>query len=50
MGAAKAGETLSITAVCEKAGRNLAFATAEVVNKDTGKIIAQGRQTKFIGS
>ena len=48
MGAAKEGDVLSITAVCVKAGRNMAFATAEIVNKISGKMIAQGKQTKYI--
>lgn len=48
MGVARAGDELTITAVCVKAGRNMAFATADVFNKTNGKLIAQGKQTKFI--
>ena len=48
MGAAKEGDVLSVTAVCVKAGRNMAFATADIFNKTSGKMIAQGKQTKYI--
>ncbi|XP_069586985.1 acyl-coenzyme A thioesterase 13 [Ranitomeya imitator] len=50
MNAAKIGESILITAQVLKQGRTLAFATVDLVNKETGKLIAQGRQTKHLGS
>ncbi|KAG9461444.1 hypothetical protein GDO78_016871 [Eleutherodactylus coqui] len=50
MNAAKIGESVLITAQILKQGRTLAFATVDLVNKDTGKLIAQGRHTKHLGS
>ncbi|NWQ79478.1 ACO13 thioesterase, partial [Columbina picui] len=47
--AAKIGEEILITAQVLKQGRNLAFATVDLTNKASGKLIAQGRHTKFIG-
>ncbi|NXU91777.1 ACO13 thioesterase, partial [Xiphorhynchus elegans] len=46
--AAKIGEEVLITAQILKQGRNLAFATVDLTNKATGKLIAQGRHTKFL--
>uniref|UniRef100_A0A3Q3MH75 Acyl-coenzyme A thioesterase 13 n=1 Tax=Mastacembelus armatus TaxID=205130 RepID=A0A3Q3MH75_9TELE len=48
--AAKIGEDVLITAQVLKRGRTLAFATVDLTNKDTGKLIAQGRHTKHLGS
>ncbi|NWZ39841.1 ACO13 thioesterase, partial [Brachypodius atriceps] len=48
--AAKIGEEILITAQILKQGRTLAFATVDLTNKATGKLIAQGRHTKFIGN
>lgn len=45
---AKIGETVIIDAECLKIGKTLAFATVSLLNKDTGKLIAQGRHTKYI--
>lgn len=45
----KIGDTVVINAECLKIGRKLAFATVDFLDKDTGKIIAQGRHTKIIG-
>ncbi|XP_040288830.1 acyl-coenzyme A thioesterase 13 [Bufo bufo] len=50
MNAAKIGESVLITAQILKQGRTLAFATVDLVNKETGKLIAQGRHTKHLGS
>ncbi|KAL7382193.1 hypothetical protein ABVT39_018261 [Epinephelus coioides] len=50
MNAAKIGEDILITAQVLKAGRTLAFATVDLTNKATGKLIAQGRHTKHLGS
>ncbi|NXU53520.1 ACO13 thioesterase, partial [Turnix velox] len=47
--AAKIGEDVLITAAILKRGRNLVFATVDLKNKETGKLIAQGRHTKYIG-
>ncbi|KAM9308310.1 acyl-coenzyme A thioesterase 13 [Gastrophryne carolinensis] len=49
MNAAKVGDSVLITAEILKQGKTLAFATVDLVNKDTGKIIAQGRHTKHLG-
>ncbi|XP_027742680.1 acyl-coenzyme A thioesterase 13 isoform X2 [Myiozetetes cayanensis] len=46
--AAKIGEEILITAQILKQGRSLAFATVDLTNKATGKLIAQGRHTKFL--
>ncbi|KAG9355498.1 hypothetical protein JZ751_000336 [Albula glossodonta] len=50
MSAAKLGEDVLITAHVLKQGRTLAFATVDLTSKATGKIIAQGRHTKHLGS
>ncbi|XP_063779341.1 acyl-coenzyme A thioesterase 13 isoform X1 [Pseudophryne corroboree] len=50
MNAAKIGESVLITAQVLKQGRTLAFATVDLVNKETGKLIAQGRHTKHLGN
>ncbi|NP_001279122.1 acyl-coenzyme A thioesterase 13 [Callorhinchus milii] len=50
MNAAKVGEDLIISAEVLKQGRTLGFATVDLTSKTTGKLIAQGRHTKFLGS
>lgn len=50
MNAAKVGEDVLITAQVLKQGRTLAFATVDLTSKATGKLIAQGRHTKHLGS
>ncbi|XP_022602958.1 acyl-coenzyme A thioesterase 13 [Seriola lalandi dorsalis] len=50
MNAAKMGEDVVITAQVLKQGRTLAFATVDLTNKVTGKLIAQGRHTKHLGN
>ncbi len=49
MNAAKIEDVL-ITAQVLKQGRTLAFATVDLTNKANGKLIAQGRHTKHLGS
>ncbi|XP_078544077.1 acyl-coenzyme A thioesterase 13 [Lissotriton helveticus] len=49
MNAAKIGDSVLITAQILKQGRSIAFATVDVTDKATGKLIAQGRHTKHIG-
>lgn len=48
--AAKMGEDVLITAQVLKQGRTLAFATVDLTEKVTGKLIAQGRHTKHLGN
>lgn len=50
MNAAKIGEDVLITAQVLKQGKTLAFATVDLTSKVTGKLIAQGRHTKHLGS
>ncbi|XP_019379318.1 PREDICTED: acyl-coenzyme A thioesterase 13 [Gavialis gangeticus] len=50
MSAAKIGEEVLITAQVLKQGRSIAFASVDLTNKATGKLIAQGRHTKYLGS
>ncbi|CAL9691501.1 unnamed protein product [Knipowitschia caucasica] len=50
MNAAKIGEDVLITAQVLKQGKTLAFATVDLTSKATGKLIAQGRHTKHLGS
>ncbi|MBZ3883236.1 Acyl-coenzyme A thioesterase 13 [Sciurus carolinensis] len=50
MSPAKIGEEIVITAQILKQGRTLAFATVDLTNKATGKLIAQGRHTKHLGN
>ncbi|XP_019399911.1 PREDICTED: acyl-coenzyme A thioesterase 13 [Crocodylus porosus] len=50
MSAAKMGEEVLITAQVLKQGRSIAFASVDLTNKATGKLIAQGRHTKYLGS
>ena len=49
MSAARLGDVLTLDAKCVKAGKKVAFATMDIVNKETGAVVAQGRQTKFLG-
>uniref|UniRef100_A0A8C0I8Z1 Acyl-coenzyme A thioesterase 13 n=1 Tax=Bubo bubo TaxID=30461 RepID=A0A8C0I8Z1_BUBBB len=48
--AAKIGEEILITAQILKQGRSIAFASVDLTDKATGKLIAQGRHTKYLGS
>ncbi|XP_072460076.1 acyl-coenzyme A thioesterase 13 [Notamacropus eugenii] len=47
---AKKGEEILIAAQILKQGRTLAFASVDLTNKITGKLIAQGRHTKYLGN
>ncbi|XP_006051255.2 acyl-coenzyme A thioesterase 13 [Bubalus bubalis] len=47
---AKVGEDILITAHVLKEGRSLSFASVDLTNKATGKLIAQGRHTKHMGN
>ena len=49
MAPARLGDVLTLDARCVKAGNKVAFATMDILNKETGAVIAQGRQTKFLG-
>lgn len=49
MNIAKEGENVEIEAITRKTGKKIAFLEVEVKNKDTNKIIATGRHTKYIG-
>ncbi|EDL32477.1 acyl-coenzyme A thioesterase 13 [Mus musculus] len=50
MSPAKIGEEIVITAHILKQGKTLAFASVDLTNKTTGKLIAQGRHTKHLGN
>ncbi|XP_037700504.1 acyl-coenzyme A thioesterase 13 [Choloepus didactylus] len=50
MSPAKIGEDIVITAHVLKQGKTLAFASVDLTNKATGKLIAQGRHTKHLGN
>ncbi|XP_043575117.1 acyl-coenzyme A thioesterase 13 [Chiloscyllium plagiosum] len=50
MNAAKLGEDVIITAQVLKEGKSLAFTTVDLTSKATGKLLAQGRHTKHLGS
>ncbi|KAM4835751.1 acyl-coenzyme A thioesterase 13 [Thomomys bottae] len=50
MSPAKIGEEVVITAHILKQGRTLAFASVDLINKATGKLVAQGRHTKHLGN
>ncbi|GCB82953.1 acyl-coenzyme A thioesterase 13 isoform X3 [Scyliorhinus torazame] len=50
MNAAKLGEDITITAQVLKEGKSLAFTTVDLTSKVTGKLLAQGRHTKHLGS
>ncbi|XP_030408411.1 acyl-coenzyme A thioesterase 13-like isoform X2 [Gopherus flavomarginatus] len=49
MSAAKIEEEILITAQILKQGRSIAFASVDVTNKATGKFVAQGRHTLYLG-
>ncbi|KAM5202591.1 acyl-coenzyme A thioesterase 13 isoform 1-T1 [Hipposideros larvatus] len=50
MSPAKIGEDIVITARVLKQGKTLAFASVDLTNKATGKLVAQGRHTKHLGN
>lgn len=49
MKAAKSGDEILINAELLKSGKTLAFLSADIVNKETGALIARGSHTKYIG-
>ncbi|XP_049621022.1 acyl-coenzyme A thioesterase 13 [Suncus etruscus] len=50
MSPAKLGDDIVITAYILKQGKTLAFASVDLTNKANGKMIAQGRHTKHVGT
>ncbi|CAG8618649.1 1420_t:CDS:2, partial [Scutellospora calospora] len=49
VGSAKEGDILLMNAECVKLGKTLAFTIMELYTKTDGRLIAQGRHTKFVG-
>ncbi|CAG8781433.1 10826_t:CDS:2, partial [Gigaspora rosea] len=49
IGSVAKGDTLLVNAECLKLGKTLAFTFVEMHNKTDGRLIAQGRHTKFVG-
>ena len=49
MKAVHLGDILEIKAECLKLGRTLAFTSVDIVKKNDGAMVAQGRHTKHIG-
>lgn len=47
--AAKTGEEIIINAETLRVGRNLAFLNVDVINKESGALIAKGSHTKYVG-
>ncbi|CAG8452069.1 8014_t:CDS:2 [Ambispora leptoticha] len=41
-------DVLKIEGNCEKLGKTLAYTSIDIYNKETGKIIAKGRHTKYV--
>ncbi|MCO5567600.1 hypothetical protein L7F22_021294 [Adiantum nelumboides] len=50
MAAAPLGEEIEIESKALRVGKNLAFVAVDIRLKATGKLVAQGRHTKFLGS
>ncbi|XP_057556144.1 acyl-coenzyme A thioesterase 13 [Hippopotamus amphibius kiboko] len=50
MSPANIGDDIVITAHVLKQGKTLAFASVDLMNKATGKLVAQGRHTKHLGN
>lgn len=50
MAGAPLGEEIEIEAKALRVGKNLAFVVVDIRLKTTGKLVAQGRHTKFLGS
>lgn len=48
MSAVKPGQTIIIEAKTLKFGRSLAFLNVDILNKDTLKLVANGKHTKYI--
>ncbi len=45
---AKVGDVLRIKSECIKKGKTLAFATVDIMRKEDNKLVAIGRQTKYV--
>ncbi|KAI5055418.1 hypothetical protein GOP47_0028939 [Adiantum capillus-veneris] len=50
MAAAPLGEEIEIESKALRVGKSLAFVAVDIRLKATGKLVAQGRHTKFLGS
>jgi len=48
MKAVHLGDVLEVKAECLKLGRTLAFTSVDIVKKNDGTMVAQGRHTKHI--
>ncbi|XP_046448270.1 acyl-coenzyme A thioesterase 13-like [Daphnia pulex] len=46
--AAKIGDNILVKAATDKVGKNLAFLNVQIVNKQSGAILAQGSHTKYL--
>ncbi|GAA93768.1 uncharacterized protein L969DRAFT_182167 [Mixia osmundae IAM 14324] len=44
----KEGDDISVVARVDAQGRNLGYTSVDIFNSQTGKLLAQGRHTKFI--
>lgn len=49
MKAAKTGEEILINAETLRVGKTMAFLDVDIINKETGDLVAKGSHTKFIG-
>lgn len=49
LNAAREGDNIEVEAITRKTGKKIAFLEVEVRNKDTSKVLATGRHTKYIG-
>lgn len=45
---AKVGDVLRVKSECIKKGKTLAFATVDIMRKEDNKLVAIGRQTKYV--
>jgi len=48
LAAGKAGEAVLVVAEVLKSGRTMAYVSVDLRNEQTGKLLAQGRMTKFL--
>lgn len=49
MKGAKTGQEILINAETLKVGKTMAFLDVDIVNEETGDLVAKGSHTKFIG-
>lgn len=47
MKGAKVGDNILVKATTDRVGKNLAFLSVQIVNKDTGDVLAQGNTHKM---